>query len=157
MRRMRPAKPRFRERSVLVRYIDPEFRGRNNRPKPPAYQISEDEEYLSVNSLELATVRQIAQVYADKFEAGQRPVALAGPRVALYNSNGIQSGVGITFNDERVCWEFNEGGVPRDAYKHHRRRNNPSHCGVEFVRVFSDHESFKFAVRMARVATYKRV
>lgn len=154
---MKSQTPTFKERSVLFRYIDPEFRSRKNRPKAGSYQLSSAEKELSVNSGEMATTRQVAQVYADNFEGGQRPVALSGCRLAQYNDGGIASGAGITFNDKTMCWEFIESGNARDAYKHDPKFNNPSHCGVQFLRILDDHKQFKFAVRLARSATYKMV
>ncbi len=149
--------PTFKEISVLTRYIHPEFRGKNNRPKPSAYQRSHSERYLSVNSLEIHSLKQVAAIYADIFENENRPVALTQPSVSDYNGVAGQVGVIINYNASAGYWEFHESDILTPAYLHHARVRNESHCGVEFVRVFDDFQEFRFAGRMARSKTYKFV
>ncbi len=90
--------PTFVEKSELARYIPYEWRNRNNRPAPAAYQRKDNEKYLSVNSTEVETINQIAQTYATKFESGTRPVSVACPKVANYNEAADQVGIAISFN-----------------------------------------------------------
>lgn len=148
-------KPIFKETSGLVRYIPAEFRKRNNRPATAAYRRKENEDYLSVNSDEVETHNQIAQVYATLFESGVRPVSVACPKVVDYNECAEQVGVTITFNSVTKDWEFQGGGVSVAAYSHRRQDHNKSHCGIEYVRMFSDLIDFRFAVRLSRSTTYK--
>ncbi len=150
--------PTFSETSELARYILPEWRKRRrNRPAPAAYQRKDNEKYLSVNSTEVETIKQIARTYATKFESGTRPVAIACPKIASYNEAAEKVGIAVSFNGTTSEWEFQEGGKPAVAYRHRRSEGNKSHCGVEFVRVFDDRSDFCFAVRVARSATYKMI
>ena len=147
--------PTFVEKSELARYIPSEWRNRNNRPAPAAYQRKDNEKYLSVNSTEVETINQIAQTYATKFESGTRPVSVACPKVASYNEAADQVGIVISFDATTNNWEFQERGTLAVAYKYRRSEGNRSHCGVEYVKAFDDMSDFRFAVRIARSATYK--
>lgn len=149
--------PSFRERSVLSRYIDREYRGKNNRPNPNAYRRTPNEKYLSVNSLEIQKRKQVAAIYAHIFENGNRPVAFAEPTVSNYNAAASEVGVTVDYNAHAGYWQFSENANATPAYLHHWRENNESHCGVEFVRVLDDFKEFRFSLRMARSKTYKFV
>lgn len=149
--------PKFRESSSLLRYVEPEHRGRNNRPKVGAYRRKEDEDHLSVNSDEVETENQIAATFAAKFHGGSRPVSISGPTVADYNAAAESVGMSVSFDAAKGCWVFGRGGDRSEAYKHRPKSGNRSHCGVEYIRTFDDLSDFKFAVRMARSATYRLV
>lgn len=147
--------PTFDAKSSLVRYIHPDFRRpSSNRIKTGAFQKGDGESHLSVNSLEVETLKQVAQIYAAQFENGQRPVAISSPKVEQYNEAATAVGLKITYNENTKSWEFS-GAL--EAYKHREKINNKSHCGVEYVRSFSEQQDFNFAVRMVRVATRKDV
>ena len=151
--------PTFRKASKLARYIENEFQNLRNRPAVAAYQKKYGETYLSVNSIEVETVRQIAQFYADTIKKGPRPVAIASPTVADYNSAASDVGIMLQFNKQNNCWEFTNYGTRELAYQHRPRKNNEnkSHCGIEYVRIFNDQMDFRFATRMANAATYRNV
>lgn len=150
-------KPTFKATSVLARYIYPEFRHANGRPATGAYQRKVNEDHLSVNSTEVETIKQIAQTYAEIFESSFRPVAVAAPIVADYNESAKKVGVTISQNSTSNDWKFQDTDELSVAYRHRGREGNRSHCGVEFVRAFSDIQDFKFAVRIKQTATYKMV
>ena len=150
-------KPTFKESEKLARYIDPEYRNPRNLPATGAYQRQENEDYLSVNSTEVETVRSIAQTYANIFNLGNRPVAVACPEIAAYNESAEKVGITLSFNTETGYWEFEEAGSTTFAYKHYKARTNASHCGVEYIRKFDDRADFRFAVRVAQSATYKMI
>ncbi len=154
---MAPQTPSFRERSVLSRYIDREYRRRNKHPNPNAYRRTPNEKYLSVNSLEIHTRKQVAAIYADLFENGNRPVAFAEPMVSNYNAAASEVGLTVAYNLDAGYWQFFENGNATPAYLHHGREHNESHCGVEFVRALDDFKEFRFSVRMAQSKTYKSV
>ena len=156
---MRRDIPTFKESSHLARYIGKEFRNLGNRPAAGAYQKKEGETYLSVNSTEVETARQIAQFYSDTIEKGPRPIAIASPIVSDYNRAASDSGIMLKFDEQKKYWEFYNHGAYEPAYRHRPGKNkeNKSHCGIEFVRILSDRMDFQFAVRMARAATYKMV
>ena len=149
--------PSFQERSVLCRYVDREYRRRNNRPNPNAYRRTPNEKYLSVNSLEIHTRKQVAAIYADLFENGNRPVAFAETMVSNYNVAASDVGLTVAYNSDAGYWQFFENGNATPAYLHHGREHNESHCGVEFVRALDDFKEFRFSVRMAQSKTYKSV
>ncbi len=149
--------PTFSNSSELVRYIPSEWCKRKNHPASTAYQRKDNEKYLSVNSTEVETIKQIAQTYATKFESGTRPVAIACPKIASYNEAAEKVGIAVSFNGTTSEWEFQEGSKPAVAYRHRRSEVNKSHCGVEFIRAFDDVSAFRFAVRVAKSATYRMV
>jgi hypothetical protein len=154
------SQPLFKETSKLARYIEPDFRrtsGRTKLPKPGAYQKKLNEDHLSVNSLEVETAGQIAQTYAERFEQGRRPVAIASPNIRSFNGAAGSVGLSITFDTATGTWNFMDGGIRSAAYLHRPKNNNVSHSGVEFVRTLHDFAEFKFAVRVAKSATYRMV
>lgn len=150
-------KPTFRGSSGLARYIPSEYRNRKFRVATGAFQRTEDENHLSINSDEVETINQIAQTYALKFESGMRPVAVACPKLESYNDAASKAGITIVFNDVKDIWEFQEGTMVSEAYRFWSKTNNKSHCGVEYVRAFDDQSDFRFAVRISRAAKYRKI
>ena len=152
------SKPTFRESTHLARYIRREYRkASGNRPKTGAFQKVPNETSLSVNSTEVETLNQIARTFAIKFEDGRRPVAISTPKISDYNKAATSRGVSvqIIFDDTAKVWKFQEFGQSALAYKHDKRTDNKSHCGIEYIRIFDDRADFNSAVRMAKAATYK--
>lgn len=152
-----PKRPRFRERDKLARYIDPDYRGKNGRPKLAAYQLTDNEDSLSVNSLEIESVRQVAATYATKFENGHRPVAIASPQISQFNAAAGAVRVNISYDSIIGCWIFHDSGKYSEAYRFDDKKTNKSHCGVEFARIFDEYQEFLFAGRMAKACKYRLV
>lgn len=148
-------KPTFGAKTKLARYIDPDFRRpQKKHPKRGAYQRKLGETYLSVNSTEVESIKQIAQIYANQFEQGSRRVGIASPTVDKYNAAAKAVGINLIYHSAKQVWEF---GSSKAAYTHRSFKKNKSHCGVEYVEIFEDYQDHRFAVRMSKAATYKMV
>jgi len=111
-----------------------------------------------VNSLEVETAEAIAKYHRANWQAGRGKAALAEHQIWEYVK--AAETVRLTKTDE--AWEFadlNKKISP--AFKHRPvppNKNNelgsPSHCGVEFVRLFDEFQSNKFARRLANMRKF---
>jgi hypothetical protein len=141
----------------LARYVFEEARS-GNRVSPAAFlpdppDHTRKRSYLSVNSLEVESLKAIADYHRRIWQNNSGKVALAAHKVFHYREAGRQSGVTIEFNREEQYYVFQEKNgqtsrafecIPRtDFYK------SPSHCGVHFVRALAEHQVGKFARRMS--------
>ena len=142
---MRDRLPKFPKSSRLCRHIEDEDRARNGRVSPSAFRRRPSESYLSVNSTEIETVKQIAAYYAAHRQGGRRPVLISDPKVSDYNNAAAQAGVSLSFDSSNGAWVFSASGAKKAAYALHRNANSPSHCGVEFVSIFDEFQDYKFA------------
>lgn len=152
--------PRFRVGDRLVRYIAPEHRQSSRRAKPGAFMedvATTSRDGLSVNSLEMATKKQIATIYSVKF-SDPRPVAISSPTIATYN-NAVQAAttISISWNSARSRWEHQGPNGLETSYLHNPKHNNESHCLIRYTRHLDDFEQLKFARRMAYQPTYESV
>lgn len=98
-------------------------------------------EYLSVNSLEVETIRKIADYYQNRFQRGTGDVAVCSTKVFEFNEAGKKCGVDLQYDHSQSLWHFGRpGGKREDAYTHRKPlrsssdHKSESHCGVEFVR-----------------------
>jgi hypothetical protein len=145
--------PAFSERSVLVRYIHEDQRFKKNRPALAAFVASPGEAYLSVNSLEVETVQQIAAYYLARFRTSN-PVALTQHKIATYNDAARKAGVAVTHVSG--SWRFTDAaGQVQVAYQQHIVPSTPtllgsrSHSGFECVRAMNELNARKAARRLA--------
>jgi hypothetical protein len=152
--------PRFSKKSRLVRYVDEVNRLSGNRPSPAAFidEPSVDpDDHLSVNSLELETLKQIAAYHRWRAQSDLGKVALCEHQVREYSEAGAKSGVPITYDLESSQWQFSSrSGKLEPAYRYRPVRpyggnadGSPSHCGVEFKRAFNEHKAAQFARRLS--------
>ena len=154
--------PKFSARSQLIRYIGEDMRLGKNRPAVAAFLPDEpsekpEEDHLSVNSLEIETMAQIAAYHRWRAQGDRGKVALCIHKVLDYTDAGKKAGIPVTYNQETASWEFREGRKVSAAYKHrpvravhNHPRPSPSHCGVEFARLLSDNDAAKFARRLTK-------
>jgi hypothetical protein len=154
--------PLFSEAHELVRYVQKKHRLGGNRTAVAAYLelgLPSDErskEHLSVNSLEVESLRQIAGYCQERFQKGTGDVALSSTKVRAFTSAGKKFGVDLTYDAAKSVWHFvGKNGSQEEAYRHRpvrdpyvERLNSPSHCGVEFVRAMDDYAKTKFARRL---------
>jgi hypothetical protein len=106
-----------------------------------------------VNSLEVETLKAIADYHRQIWQNNSGKVALAAHKVFHYREAGRHAGVTIEFDREEQYYVFREKNgqmsrafecIPRtDIYK------SPSHSGVHFVRALEEHQVGKFARRMS--------
>lgn len=152
--------PKFAARAQLVRYIPEIDRLSGNRPAvaaflpaPPSASAADD--YLSVNSLEVESLKDIATYHRWR-QGNVGKAALCVHKVHDYNDAGKKSGVQISYDHPLSRWRF-RGSSPalEDAYryrpvlKYDNPYGSPSHCGVEFTRALRDHAAAKFARRLS--------
>lgn len=149
--------PKFAAKSRLVRYVDEINRLSGNRTSAAAFidpPSDDPSDHLSVNSLEVETLRQIAAYHRWRAQDDRGEVALCEHKVHEYSDAARKSGVSIVFDRDAGTWQFVHSGRMQDAYKHRevRKHDNPlgspSHCGVEFKRALSQHAAARFARRM---------
>lgn len=154
------ASPTFSARSSLVRYVSEENRLKDRRPAVAAFlpdppSASPERDYLSVNSLEIESVKAVATYYRAKWQNNQGKVALTQHNVFEYTDAARKSGLIMNYDSASGDWLFREGGKLSPAYKHHPvvgshlALNSKSHSGVEFVRSLTEYAADKFARRMA--------
>lgn len=150
--------PTFAERSELVRYVHPIHRLRGNRPavatflEPPS---QEPKPYLSVNSLQVESLQDIAAYHRAIWQDNKGRVALSSHKVSHYTDAGRKCGIQISYDHDTFTWSFRGDGANfEEAYKHHPvlrsgRPRSPSHCGVEFIRALKNrNDQDKFARQM---------
>jgi hypothetical protein len=153
-------KPTFTSKKRLVRYVSEENRLSGNRPAfatflPDPPDPSKKKPYLSVNSLEIESLKEIAAYCRGMWQNATGKVALCEHTVFQYNEAGKKSGVSISYCKESQGWQFQGPAGKEDAYLHHPKveskheYKSPSHCGVEFTRMLSDHAAGQFARRLA--------
>jgi hypothetical protein len=152
--------PRFAERSELVRYISEENRLSKERPAAAAFlpdppSATPKKDYLSVNSLEVESIAEIASYHRAKWQRNEGKVALAAHKVSHYTDTARKCGIAINYDRQSGSWYFQDGNSQELAYKHHpvlgsERLQSPSHCGIEFSRgLKGENDKAKFARRLA--------
>jgi hypothetical protein len=150
--------PNFANNKELVRYVFEQARA-GNRVSPAAFLPDPPDPsrkgptYLSVNSLEVESLKAIADYHREIWQNNSGKVALAAHKVFHYREAGRQSGVAIEYDRDEKYYMFRERtgrfsrafeSIPRtDFYK------SPSHSGVHFVRALEEHQVAKFARRMS--------
>jgi hypothetical protein len=153
-------KPKFAKKKELARWVREEDRLGGNRPAVSAFidppSSEPDKEHLSVNSLEVETLRQIADYYRNAFQGGVGPVSICTRTVEDYTEAGKKANIQIAYDRSAETWQFTgRSRVPEPAYKHRpvQKRadglSSPSHCGVEFIRMMDEHAKSKFARRLS--------
>jgi hypothetical protein len=153
--------PTFSAKSKLVRYVNEINRLSGNRPAvatflpdPPSANPGND--HLSVNSLEVETMTEIAAYHRWKWQNNMGDVALCVHKVHEYSDAGKKSGIQVTYDKPSAKWMFAaDGAKPEEAYRHrpvHIHNNplgSPSHSGVEFARALRQHKAAQFARRLS--------
>ena len=121
-------------------------------PVPPLKE--REKEYFSVNSLEVETLRTIADYYQERFAKSSADIAICSTKVNDFNDAGKKSGVLLQYDNSTSSWQFvHPDGTREPAYKHRPNRSSgdlksESHCGVEFLRVLDEYARAKFARRL---------
>jgi hypothetical protein len=156
--------PSFSGKSRLVRYVRQSDRLRGNRIAIAAFEpdVSPSGEpitdnHLSVNSLEVETLKQISAYHRLNWQGDEGEVALIDHQVTDYNDAAKKCEVAITLDVSTTTWMFVDTQRKSAlAYKHRPVRPNasnelgsPSHCGVEFIRVLNEYRATQFARRLA--------
>ena len=152
--------PRFSERAQLVRYVDKDQTLSGNRPAVAAFlpdipSDDPDSDHLSVNSLEVESMKEIAKYYKWKWRVDK--AACCVHKVHDYTDAGRKAGVSISYDRSTSSWQFQgRSSKSQDAYKHRPVKaygdpphGSPSHCGVEFSRILKQHDATKFARRLS--------
>jgi hypothetical protein len=146
--------PKFAPRSALVRYIHPIHRMRHGRVSDAAFRPNPDEAYLSVNSLEIETLKEIVSFYGRTFIDAD--VIASQHTVSTWNIAAQAAGVSVRRDDVRI-WAFTLRGEPHQAYSHrpNTRMGSMSHCGVETIQAMDNLMQSKFAHRLSKHKTHR--
>jgi hypothetical protein len=124
--------PVFKLKSELARYVDnDELQG--GRVSSSAFVPNPSEDYLSVNSIEVEPLNDIATYYCGLFKNGIGTVAIACRKVSEYNEAAKKSGIRIIFSQEECTWKCKLNDDCNDAYKYRPTRESNSHSGVEYL------------------------
>jgi hypothetical protein len=154
--------PTFHAKAKLARYVDQIHRLTGNRPAaatflpdPPSDNPADD--HLSVNSLEVESMKEIAAYHRWKWQNNEGQVALCVHKVHEYSDAAKKCGINVSYDKSTANWKFSAEGMraPEQAYRHRpvRAHNNPfgspSHSGVEFTRALKKHKAAQFARRLS--------
>lgn len=152
------AKPEYTEKVRLTRYIMPIYRLGGNRAATAAFLADPGpprEKFLSVNSLGIESIKDIAEYYREVLQNDADKVAVCIHKVVDYNSTARFSGMALTYNREASRWEYSSSGGMKPAYEHRAvpairdRKGSPSHSGVMFIEALEELAERNFARRMA--------
>jgi len=145
----------FEPNDRLARYIAPEYRQDNRRAKVTAFfdEPSEKLDGLSVNSVAIHTLNQIAAIYEKKFSV-QRPISISAPTISDYNVAAATAGVAIQRDLDSGRWTSQVDGVNLNAYELNAKNGNESHCLVRYTSTLQRFEMLKFAHRIAYKPTF---
>lgn len=154
--------PTFSAKSKLVRYVDELHRLSGNRPAaatflpdPPSANPSND--HMSVNSLEVETMNQIAAYHRWNWQNNMGEVGLCVHKVHEYSDAGKKCGIAVSYNKSSAKWMFSADRAKlEEAYRHRPVKigdknplGSPSHSGVEFARALKQHKAGQFARRLS--------
>lgn len=151
--------PTFADTKRLTRYIKVEDRKDDRRVKPTAFMLDEqDADGLSINSLEVQTEKQIAQIYSSKFQSdlgGVHRVAISTHRVADYIEAVELIPTAVTRSEDGSRLLYTRGGAADDAFLHNPKAGNNSHCLMRCTRSLSRNAELRFAKKMAYKPRFK--
>jgi|SRR3989344_1240332 len=145
--RKKNKQPTFSPKSELARYVDPDEIKSGGRVSSGAFMPSPVDTYLSVNSLELEKVQEIARYYRQTRQGGTGNVAVACCKVVDYNNAANFAGLSVQKNSVSGRWEFNGAIGVLEAYKYRWTHLSNSHCGVEFINAQLDELRIKKIAR----------
>lgn len=156
--------PSFDDGSRLLRYVHQADRLKHGRAAITAFEadhllqkLSAEERaksHLSVNSLEVESGKAIAAYHRLNWQGNRGKVAILEHKVWEYVKAAEEASAPLVRKDE--SWEFTDlSKKTAPAFKHRPVPPNDkndlgsaSHCGVEFVRLFDEFQSNKFARRL---------
>jgi hypothetical protein len=147
--------PTFKLGSKLARYIHPHFRRGSRRPSPAAFMLRKEmnETALSVNSLDIHSLKQIATIHA-AIQNDTRPLAIAERTVKQFN-DAIGKVITLKYDAATKAWKHPTATGYQDSYVYTPKKNNSSHCDVRMFAELNGQQSFSVAVALAHKPTYK--
>ncbi|NQU63591.1 MAG: hypothetical protein HQ517_04820 [SAR324 cluster bacterium] len=129
------AKPEFIAKSELARYVDKDEYMKGGRVTSGAFLPNPGDDYLSVNSLEIESINDIANYFSKVF--GESTVKICTRKVSEYNNSTSGTAIHIIYDRRQKKWIFQVNSLPKEAFEHRPRYTPPpksiSHCGVEFI------------------------
>ncbi len=141
----------------MARYVSPVYRRSGGRISSAAFLRNPGDTYLSVNSLEVESLPEIAKYYKATFQQSKGSVAVACRKIMVYNRAALVAGVLVTRDFQSKIWQFLYQGSNLPAYRHRPSHLSKSHCGVEFTISFGEElAEKKFARRLAGLRSGKK-
>lgn len=123
--------PEFDERSQLTRYVHESEKLRSGRIGTGVFAPNPGDKYLSVNSLEIDSIPQIADYYRSTFKCKSK-VNMVNKRVHEFLEAAEKASLPIFVSEDGLC-EFDGPRGRSPAFKHRPTKLSQSHCGVEFI------------------------
>lgn len=141
--------PSFASRMELARRVDEVNLGNGGRVSSAAFLPIEGETYLSVNSVEMESLKQIAEFYRRQFVPGSGKVFISCLKVMDYTDASKKAGVVMKFDKSSVRWMFEFNANYQEAFRLRDNHLSKSHCGVETIVTMRGNSPNKFARRLA--------
>lgn len=141
--------PTFGAKKILTRYVDEANLGKQSRISSSAFMPNSGEQYLSVNSLEIESLGQIADYYRTRISSRPGEVAVSCLTVMEYNRACEAGGVTIVYNKSEGRWTFKRDGATAPTYRFRPTHISKSHAGVEPVCMMDSLSAHKFARNLA--------
>lgn len=146
--------PSFKLKSELARYVDPDELKNGGRVSSGAFMPTmDDTDCLSVNSIEIDSLNNIANYYHDRFNSNGGEIGIATRKILHFNDAARKAGIEIRKNTGTKCWEYIYRGKILTAYKHRPTPISKSHCGIEYLNINIDEKILK---KIARRLSGKR-
>ena len=148
--------PTFSEDSELARWVPEIQRTAQNRPHLNVFLPNPGEDHLSVNSLEVESLVQIANYYKSELQKDKKETAVCVHKIARYNGASRKAGIQLRYNRSNGCWEYQSNSDWKVCYLHRAvkragaRKASPSHSGVEYALIFDKIDSNRFARELAK-------
>ena len=141
--------PTFGAKKILARYVDEANLGKQSRISSSAFMPNPGEQYLSVNSLEIESLGQVADYYRTRISSRPGTVAISCLTIMEYNRACEAGGVTIVFNKSEGRWIFQRDGATTPTYRFRPTHISKSHSGVEPVCMMDSLSAGKFARNLA--------
>ena len=131
----------------LARYIDPEFRQRDEKGKATSIYGRRGEQPETVSPLTVSKFTlnnfKITAIYAEKFKE-ERPVALSTPSIEDYNRAAAEAGLSIQgYHADDPHWTHVGPKGDEPSYRHDPKIKNEFHCLVSYTRLLNEVAEFK--------------
>ena len=107
----RKKQPTFAANRELARWVPDVQLGKNGRISSAAYIPADGEKYLSVNSVELESLAEIAKYCKDNLQRDSAPVAISCLKITEYTRAASAGGVLVNYDAKKRQWLFDDRGT----------------------------------------------
>lgn len=100
------SEPRFAANSELARYVSPLHLMKGGRVSSAAFLRNPGDEYLSVNSVEIDSLQEIAAHYRKDLQKDNQKVAIASLKIFAYNRGALKAGISVVKGNPTWVFTF---------------------------------------------------